>query len=149
MGADLYIQSLHAAQRARWERRYEAAAKLRDRLPAGSTEAKGAQAEVERSFEQMYARGYFRDPYNNRDVLWQFGLSWWTDIIPMLDGDSALSVSASRRLLLILKERETAFEERLSAFLEKDQRYFRDRYAELQRFLNEAITLDEPITCSL
>ena len=97
----------------------------------------------------MYSQGYFRDPYNKWDLLWQFGLSWWTDVIPMLDAEGRLSVPATRRMLAMLDERKDVFEERMSALSEKDERYFRTRHTELHQFLNQAVALSEPIDCSL
>jgi hypothetical protein len=149
MGADLYINSLYDSQRARWERRFEAAVKHRDSLPADSPDHNEAQAQVDHCFEQMRSRGYFRDPYNDWDLLWHFGLSWWSDVIPMLDEDCRLTVGAATRLLAMLTEREGVFGQRLSALSESDAQYFRDRYVELRQFLNQAVALGEPIECSL
>ena len=75
MGADLYINSLYEPQRARWEQKFEAAVKHRDSLPADSPERDEAQIEVDHCFTQMRSQGYFRDPYNDWDLLWHFGLS--------------------------------------------------------------------------
>ena len=97
----------------------------------------------------MLSQGYFRDPYNNWDVLWQFGLSWWTDVIPMLDQEARLSVPQAERLLQMLRDREGTFEERVEAIRAEEQAYFRRRSVELRAFLNQAIALDEPIDCSL
>jgi hypothetical protein len=91
----------------------------------------------------------FPDPYNDWDVLWQFGLSWWNDVIPMLDEDARLSVANARRLLAMLDQREESFEERLAGLPDKKQQSYRDRYIELRQFLNQAIALDESVSCSL
>ena len=149
MGADLYIQSLYQPHSERWDAQFAAAVKRRDSLPAGSPEHAEAQKQVEDCCEQMLSQGYFRDPYNNWDLLWQFGLSWWNDVIPMLDGDGRLTVARAKKFLALLTEREDVFEERLSAFSKKDEQYFRDRYVELRQFLNQAVALSEPIDCSL
>lgn len=149
MGADLYIQSLYQQHRERWQPQFEAAVNHRDSLPADSPEREKAQEQVEHCFEQMLSQGYFRDPYNNSDLLWQFGLSWWTDVIPMLDEDSRLSVAGAKKLLAMLTERKSVFEERVSAFNAEDEQYFRNRYVELRQFLNQAVALGEAIDCSL
>jgi hypothetical protein len=149
MGADLYIASLYERQRAKWEKRFERAVALRDRLTAG-TEAHGrAQQRVERCFDRMRARGYFRDPYNSWDLLWQFRLSWWTDVIPMLDAERYLSVEKAPALLTMLKEREPVFEENLRALKAPDARYFREQYRTFREFLDEAVRLNEAVECSL
>jgi len=149
MGADLYINSLYEPQRARWEQKFEAAVKHRDSLAADSPSRNEAQEQVHHCFEQMRSQGYFRDPYNRWDLLWQFGLSWWTDVIPMLDEDCRLTAAVATRLLAMLTKHEDVFGERLSALSETDQQYFRNRYVELRKFLNQAVSLGEPIDCSL
>jgi len=149
MGADLYINSLHQGSRGTWEPQFEAASKLRDSLPKGSAARAEAETKLEYCQDQMLSQGYFRDPYNNWDLLWQFGLSWWNDIIPLLEDEARLTVPQVRRLLEMLTEREVTFDERLSALRLEDETYFRNRYLELRTFLNRAIALDEPIDCSL
>src|SRR6266568_7238017 len=106
MGADLYITSLYEPHRQQWEPQFEEAAKRRDSLERGSEEYRKAQAKVEECYEKMYEHGYFRDPYNDWDLLWKFGLSWWNDVIPMQDDEGRLSVSQAKQLLAMLKERE-------------------------------------------
>ena len=58
-------------------------------------------------------------------------------------------MAAAKKLLAMLTERETTFEERVEGLEDKDQQYFRSRALELRQFLNQAIALDEPIDCSL
>ena len=94
-------------------------------------------------------RGYFRDPYNSWDLLWQFRLSWWTDVIPMLDAERYLSVEKAAALLTMLKEREPVFEENLRALKAPDAQYFREQYRSFREFLDEAIRLNEAVECSL
>src|SRR5207244_12216175 len=108
-----------------------------------------AQAKVMECHEKMYELGYFRDPYNDFDLLWKFGLSWWDDVIPMLDDQSRLSVSQSEQLLAMLRERENVFELRLATLPAQEREHFRHRYSDLQNFLNEAIELGAPIEASL
>lgn len=108
-----------------------------------------AQVRVEHAYGQMYSRGYFRDSYNDWNLLWKFGLSWWTDVIPMLNSEGCLAPEQAACLLATLKEREPAFKAALGKLQPRDQAYFRERYAELQQFLNEAIALKKPVVCSL
>jgi hypothetical protein len=149
MGADLYIRSVYEPNRARWEPEFEAAVRLRDSLPKDSPQRKAAQEEVNRRFEQMSSQGYFRDPYNDWDLLWKFRLSWWRDVIPMLDTEGGLSPKAAGQLLARLRDREATFEENLVELAPKEQRSFRERYTELQQFLKQAIALGETVDCSL
>src|SRR5258708_17722545 len=106
MGADLYITPLHQQQRQQWEPQFEEAVRRRDSLKAGTEEYHQAQARVEECHDQLNCQGYFRDPYNDWDLLWKFGLSWWEDVIPMLDKWSRLSVAQVQSLLAMLRERE-------------------------------------------
>ena len=91
---------------------------------------------------------YFRDSYGDA-MLWRFGLSWWTDVIPMLDQQDYLSAVQAQKLLELLQGREDVFEENLAAEPGKHRQYFRQRYAELRRFLATAIRLNTPVRCSL
>jgi hypothetical protein len=91
---------------------------------------------------------YFRDSYGDA-MLWRFGLSWWTAVIPMLDQQEYLSVVQAQKLLELLQGREDIFEENLADEPENNRRYFRRRYVELQRFLATAIRLNTPVLCSL
>jgi len=149
MGADLYINSLYQPQLRKWEPKFEKAARLRDSLKPGTEEHRRAQAHVEKCYEKMYERGYFRDPYNDNDLLWKFGLSWWTDVIPMLDGEGQLSVEKAAGLLALLKQRDNIFQLNLAQLPASERKSFLDRYAKLQKFLNDAIELGSPIDASL
>jgi hypothetical protein len=85
MGADLYINPIFQRQRQEWEPEFHKANDLRGSLPRGSAEYQKAQARADECFEKMYERGYFRDRYNDHDLLWKFNLSWWDDVTPMLN----------------------------------------------------------------
>jgi hypothetical protein len=93
--------------------------------------------------------GYFRDPYNDWDLLWQFNLSWWKHILPLLDQDDNLAVRDAEWLLDQLKRREKMFEQNIAEMPAKEQEHFRIRYQRLQKFLNCAIERNESILCSL
>jgi hypothetical protein len=89
--------------------------------------------------------GYFRDPYNDCDLLWQFGLSWWKHILPRLGQDNTLAVSDAEWLLDQLKRRENIFQQNIAEMSAEVQDLFRTRYQGLQKFLNSAIERKEPI----
>jgi hypothetical protein len=93
--------------------------------------------------------GYFRDPYNDWDLLWQFGLSWWEHILPRLGQDDTLAVRDAEWLLSQLKRRENIFQQNIAEMPANEQDHFRIRYERLQKFLNCAIERKEPILCSL
>ena len=149
MGADLYIDSLYEPNQMVWAYEFEDAAKLCDSLTPGTREHEDACERLRYCREQMKSRGYFRDPYNDWGVLWQFGLSWWNDVIPMIDQEDRLSVAKALRLLAMLDQREEIFEERLAGQSDENQQSYRDRYLELRQFLNQAVALGESVNCSL
>jgi hypothetical protein len=148
MGADLYIHSIVEPIEAKWRPLLEQAAALRDSLEPNTPEYDKACEQVLQCYRKIHERGYFRDSYGNA-LLWWFGLSWWTDVIPLLDDNDNLSVAATEKLLALLKEREGSFEAKLKPLSAKERAYYRTRYAELQGFLQQAVALDEPIYCSL
>jgi hypothetical protein len=145
VGADLYLEPVFSENREQWEPLFKQAAGHRDKLPKNSPEFDAAQAEVMRYFDRMHARGYFRDSYNNWNLLQHFGLDWWGDIIPMLDKQGRLSVKRAIEFRVRLWAREPLFEDNLARLPKKDQRYFRGRYRKLLRFLKEAIDKRLPI----
>jgi hypothetical protein len=99
--------------------------------------------------ELAWQPNYFRDGYGDA-MLWRFGLSWWNDVIPMLDDqENYLSVEQAQKLLELLRSSEDVFEKNVAGDPEDTQRYFRRRYAELRRFLETAIRLNTPVLCSL
>jgi hypothetical protein len=149
MGADLYLESVYGPARRKWEPKFNAAAAERDRHAEGTPERARWQKRVSRYYDKMYGEGYFRDPYNDWEVLAKFGLSWWTGVIPQLDPQRFLAVADAARLLTQIEEQEAQFAENLAELSPQDARYFRQRAKELKAFLRTAIDRNEPIRCSL
>ena len=149
MGADLYIEMVFEPSYRRWKNRFEEAVARRDACAEGTPEYKLWWLRAEACSDRMYSAGYFRDSYNPSSLLWQFGLSWWKDVIPMLDERNNLTVAQAETLLEMLDERGPVFEKKLAQFSPDEQQDFRDRATELQMFLQMAIKLDSPIHCSL
>ncbi len=132
----------------RRRQKFEAAVKQRDAISDGPKKD-DVQAEVDAAFDEAYSTGYFRDPYNGASVLARFGLSWWVDVIPMLNKRSQLLPGAAHDFLVKLEAAEDVFEENVRGMTDEDQRYFVADYEALKKFLNHAIELNEPIFCSL
>src|SRR5438445_9076136 len=86
MGADLYIDALYAPRQEQWRPEFDKAVQARDHA-SDEASRNAAQLRVEQAYAEMHGAGYFRDPYNDRYVLWKFGLSWWKDVIRMLGGE--------------------------------------------------------------
>ena len=119
--------------------------------------------------------GYFRDAYNNSNLLWQFDLSYWADIGKKFTTKAGyMSVKKTKELLAELKKREPIFESNLQDMLDKKNKYwdfdtdenpkdakltdeqrkewvdgYRKDYETLKKFLNKAIELDSKIACSI
>jgi len=149
MGADLYISAVFDPHNKKWQEKFDEAVALRNSLTKDAPGYDEAQKQVEYCFDKMYERGYFRDSYNDSNLLWRFGLSWWEDIIPMLDDKSRLSVERANQLLTMLSVREVLFGENLASLPKKERRYFRAKYGEFKQFLTQAIDAGLPIDCSL
>ena len=105
MGADLYREHISNPAREANKPRFDAAIAKRN---AATTEAekKAAQREVDAADDAMYPEdGYFRDSYNASSVLNQLGLSWWQDVIPMLNKSGNLSPTKCRELADMIEDR--------------------------------------------
>lgn len=149
MGADLYIEMVFEPSYRRWKNRFEEAVARRDACAQDTPEHKLWQSRAEGCYDQMYSAGYFRDSYNPSNLLWKFDLSWWKDVIPMLDERNNLTVAQAETLLEMLDERGPVFEKKMAQLSASKRLDFRDRATELQMFLQMAIKLDSPIHCSL
>lgn len=149
MGADLYIEPLFEPNYEKWEGLFEEAAAKCHASEPGSTDYEIWQRKVDECYERMYGEGYFRDPYNLASLLWQFGLSWWEDILPMVGDEQILTVEKVEEFLALLQDHEAGFERNLAHLGVEEQRYFRDRYTELQVFLAAAIKFNCPVSCSI
>jgi hypothetical protein len=152
MGADLYLRAGFEQNRSRWQACFDQAVIRLDQAAQGSAERDQAESEAIAAYEQLYgADGYFRDPYNDWSVLWKFGLSWWDDVIPLLDEGGFLSPANAGRLLGMLEGRQAQFEQADNADVSdlEDAQDFRERSTALRQFLKRSVELKEPIECSL
>lgn len=130
-------------------------------------------------FRTNIKAGYFRDAYNYGNLLWQFGLSYWSDITEkFMTKDVRMSVMKAEALLKELKKREPVFEKNMEDLLEgKNALYdfeqkgkkkirrphpdlkendreklvasYRKSYRQMQAFLRKAIEMKSTILCSV
>jgi len=162
MGADLYIQSgIDTTEKDKWEEKFNKAVEIRNAIPKDNELARNAaQEQVMEYYDKMYDAdlGYFRDSYNPTSLLWQYGLSWWTDVGDMLDEEGNLSPAEAQKLLDIIKAKEITEVNRSSDICIKDEdgyreeewlEYFQDKRERFITFLKTAIDLNEPIYCSI
>jgi len=154
MGADLYIDSIQKIKTLWYDKAYNEAIRVRDSHKSRYKNEYQEQAEY--LFNKMYRVGYFRDSYNNSNLLWRFELSYWKNDLHM-DKNGDLPPSEAKRLLAMLKEREPIFEYSLERIRtegwadnpEDVIEYFRMKYLRLRVFLKMAIRLNETIIWSV
>jgi hypothetical protein len=89
--------------------------------------------------------GFYRNPANDETLLSKFGLSWWANVGPYLDGEGRLSVSGSQNLLRILQNNEQNFARAMRSLSETERESLRRRYKLLADFLKSAIEHHSPI----
>jgi DNA polymerase II small subunit/DNA polymerase delta subunit B len=159
VGADLYLTDIFEKQREKYEPKFTHWAEIRDALrQAGKRDAEAqAQKQVEKYFGKMHERGYFRDSYNNSNLLWLFDLNWWRDVGDrLLDKRYRMSPKNAMKLLQELQQREPIFEDNVQKVKPANGetpaeiiQYFRDKYKRLRAFLREAIDKKAYIECSV
>lgn len=162
MGADLYIKTVHDPLLEKYQPLFDKAVRHRGTLPKDSKEHEAAQREVDKYYELMYSEGYFRDSYNATNMLWTLGLSWWRDVVPLLNEHRELTGENLRRFRdrvavaqQCLPTREKLEERGLRVnghgenSVEACHQYFVEKRAELLMFLDTAIELETSIHCSL
>lgn len=154
MGADLYLKSVHDAQREAWEWKFKEAVKKRDKYPEHDKRHIKYHQEVREAYAQMYGAGYFRDPYNPYGLFAQLGISWWQDVCPMLDADGYLPLHEARLLAQRVAFARLDLSEAKACALKYNQTppsiedYEKDR-RDLLTLLDQSIALGEPLYCSL
>ena len=106
--------------------------------------------------------GYFRDSYNATSVLWTLSLSWWRDVLPLLDSASELTgrnlrhfrrqvATATQHLPNAdeLRAMELSVEQTGFRTVDGLHRYYVRKRKQLLKFLDFAIAHHSAITCSL
>ena len=148
MGADLYItneiQPLHDKLQPLFEDALEKRGAIED---TDSNEYKLASERVSGLYNELYPDTcYFRDSYNPSSVMWALGLSWWTDVIPMLDDEGNLSSEKAKELVSMIEDRTINLREDQETIGEE---YFSERKEALLKFLQQSVSRGEPVECSL
>ena len=109
MGTDLYMNSVFKANRDTYLSKFNFWIAVRDKLQEKGRK-NAAQEKVYFYFDKMYELGYFRDSYNQTNLLWLFGLSWWRDVLNILtDKDGFMQPDQAKSFLQLLKSREGVF----------------------------------------
>lgn len=154
MGADLYIESRISQAKDVWQPFFNRAVESRD--SATSKEEKAFfQEAIDEAYNNLFpSNAYFRDSYNPSSLLDKLGLSWWADVIPMLE-EGYLPIERAKEFLMILENITLNEEKVLEAALDFQKsfeemiKYFHEKKENLMNLLRESIELNEPIYCSL
>jgi hypothetical protein len=149
MGADLYLLPVLKSDHEKLREQINEAVAKREASKPNTDEWRRWQSKVNESLNLMYGAGYFRDPYNDTSILRMFGLSWWKDVVPLLDEHRCLKADKTEELLQLLDSRKQDFEDNLAKQPEEERTYYRDRSQELRCYLEFAVKLDCLIECSL
>jgi hypothetical protein len=122
---------------------------------------RAAQKKVIQAIEKLDApEGYFRDSYNGTSLFWALGLSWWHDVGELINSRGQMSPRNAKKLLTLIKSKKlkkitkkALIENRCQIDDENTvkswQRYYEDKKARFETFLQTAIDLNEPIDCSI
>jgi hypothetical protein len=158
MGADLYSVGFNRNQEE-YGQGLVHAVQTRDIVAKAegfdSDEYRKAQVQVDFFHNKIYHPDfYFRDSYNSTCVMWRLGLSWWEDVVPILDASSQtadgedVNCSDEKCLWLahLIQQRplkevtlgEERFEDESKEGIEEINLYFRDKHKALVRFLKVA-----------
>ena len=162
MGADIYIKSISDKQREKYEKLLDEAVMKRN-AAIGVMAKQKAQEEVDKYYDLMYARGYFRDSYNATSLFWILGLSWWQDVGESTDENADLPIEKCQELLERIKAARIPSAKVLGEYMENHhacvddgenspaswRKYFVNKKKRLVRFIQKAIDLNEPLHCSV
>jgi len=144
MGADLYLESITEKAKQEYQRKFEDACRARDEAKTDA-EKERLQQEVDKYYHLLFPDdGYFRDSYNSSNLLWQLGLSWWADVLPMLDKQGYLPIRKARVFRQMLLERDIPHRGD-----DEEYAYFVNKKERLLRLLERSIQTQEKIYCSL
>jgi hypothetical protein len=159
MGVVLYLKSFYQRQQdeSSPQFRYWEAGKKALREAGKIANPERASRQVIGFFEMVRSRGYFRDGYRGAYLLGLFDLSWQRDVEgELIDENRTISPKAARRFLGLLWDREPVFEANLRKLeattdeaLEEIEKYFRSKYGYLKQLLQDSISRNESIVCSL
>lgn len=153
MGADIYLQSVHNSCMKEWRPKFYEYVQNRDATSNQETKAKWHE-KVEHAYTKMYEFGYFRDNYNSYGLFAQTSLSWWRDVLPMLDENGYLPISQAKKLKeMLLQESINLSAAQQTANEQNDKEpkieHYEERRQRLIAILDQSIELNEPLLCSL
>lgn len=156
MGADIYLESKFRKNHDLYKEKFEKAVTARD-METNPLERNRLQILVSEYFDKMYSEGYFRDSYNPSSFMAVIDLSWWVDVVPMLNKKGYLPIKNTRKLLKMIEDRPMT-DDRIEAHMKKHnihtekvewKKFFKKQHEEFRALLQESIDLKEPLRMSL
>lgn len=144
MGADLYIHSAFDPVQKKYGPKFREFVEKRDSTTNGRK--KYYQSKVHEYFDKMHSEGYYRDSYNNWNLLWKLGLDYWLWFKSFLDDERQLQPDKAALVLQEVENRHYLLDEIADP---DDRKFFEERFEDFTQFLRTAISIGEPINCSI
>jgi len=152
MGADLYIKILHKEAEEKYDRQLDKYIRLRDEAEDEEKREK-YQEKVEYYFDKIYnaRNGYYRDSYNDSNLLWKMELDYWIWFMGFMNKNGLLTVRNTRKVLkeITSKKRQDLLKKNIAELDKESRDYFLDKNKTFQQFLKRAIEMKQPIVCSV
>jgi hypothetical protein len=104
------------------------------------------QEKVDEYFGRMYSEGYYRDSYNDSNLLWRLGLDYGEWFGSFLDSERLLHPEKAEVILQEAENRRHLLEEIEDT---GDREYFEEKFEQFSELLRTAIRTGEPIQCSI
>lgn len=123
---------------------------------------------------QNKSGAYFRDSYNDSSLLWQYDLSWWADVTPILENGNAnprkildMMNGHKRNFALNIEQMRNLHNKHLDYYVQSDGtfkhvqyesksesreeivEYYLKKDREFREYLQNAIDSGDTIECSL
>ena len=148
MAADLYLPSLIEELQIKLNTHFENALKERAMIKdKNSRHYIHANEKVKNIYKQMWPEScHFHDAYNESSLMWSLGLSWWKDVIPMLNDKYHLTPEKAQELIRLIHTSEIDPEMLNQKY---NYEYFLDKKKKLIKFLDQSIEYGELIECSI
>ncbi len=145
MGADLYMNKAY-------DQRIE-----EYRASLNGLGKRPSPEELEPYYDKIFKQGdvYFRDSYNSRSVMWAMDMSWWDDVLPMLDQEGNLSHEDTLKLINMITDAplnvSKDFLENIPDewTIDDAQNYLKVKKQMLVSFLIRAVETRDTVGCSL
>jgi hypothetical protein len=144
VGADLYIHSSFDKAQRKYGPKFEQFVRKRDSATNGRKEY--YQDKVDEYFGKMYGEGYYRDSYNDSNLLWKLGLDYWEWFGSHLDKDQLLHPNQAEVIMQEVLTRRHLLDEIEDS---EERKYFEQKFEDFTQFLRTAISIGEPIECSI